>query len=289
MKRLLLATLVVCVALTASAQQPRTRQLFVSVVDAANVPVLDLTPADFQVNENGKSRSVTRAAAHQPVRLALMVDNSDASAPALAPLRTGIHAFIDAVPANVEMLLLTTGRQLRIRVPPTTDRKKLHDAVGIIYVDSSSPSVLLNSLSETFTRFFKSVPDRFATIVMVTTDGPENSNMNPTQFRQLADALQARGVLMHGIVLAGRGVGMQSDAVMTLAENSGGHLDKLSVPNSLVERMKALGDIVTKDCDWLSQQYQVEYATDSADAQASIEIVMARPGLRPTVAVTRPR
>ena len=32
--------------------------------------------------------------------------------------------------------------QLRVRVAPTTDHKKLKDAVGIIYPDDGSPSVL---------------------------------------------------------------------------------------------------------------------------------------------------
>lgn len=287
MRVFLWSALVVLAGTVVFAQQPQTRKVFVEVVDAANAPVDNLTAADFQVKENGLARTVTRVMVNQPVRLALMVDNSDASTQALTPIRAGVHAFIDAMPSNVEIVLLTTGRQMRIRVPPTVEHKKLHDAVGIIYPDAGSPSVLLSSLIEAFDRFFKNVPNRSEMIVMLTTDGPENSNMNPKQFNELANRLQASGVLVHAIILANRGVGMQSDAAMMLAQNSGGHVDELTAPNGLADRMKTLGELVARDCDWLSRQYQIEYSTDGAPA--GIEVALTRPGLRSTVSVTMPR
>src|SRR5581483_1939651 len=116
------AAVVVSIGTMLMAQPPsKTRRLFVSVVDGSNAPVQNLTTADFQVKENGVERTVVRAVLHQPLRLALMVDNSDGAAQAIAPLRTGVHAFLDAIPPEVEVILLTTGRQLRIRVPATTD------------------------------------------------------------------------------------------------------------------------------------------------------------------------
>jgi len=38
---------------TAVQQKPNTRRVYMSVVDATNQPVLDLTRADFQIKENG--------------------------------------------------------------------------------------------------------------------------------------------------------------------------------------------------------------------------------------------
>jgi hypothetical protein len=293
MKTLLRAVVVALAALATAAgvfaqQKPKTRRIYMTVVDPSNTPVLDLTAADFQLKENDVSRTVTRAAINQPVRIALMADNSDAVTSALTPLRAGLQAFIDAIPPQHEIVLLTTGRQLRVRVPPSTDHKKLKDAVGLIYPDAGSPSVLLSGITETFNRFFRDVPDRWATMVIVTSDGPENSNMNPKQFNQLADALTARDMLIHGIVLSTRGLGMQADATITLAKNSGGHVDTLTVPNGLAERMKALGVLVAQDAEALSRQYQIDYNTESTGPQATVEIIISRAGLRPVVSQGRP-
>jgi hypothetical protein len=218
-----------------------------------------------------------------------MVDNSDAAAGALTPIRAGVQQFIDAIPPRDEIALLTTGRQLRIRVPPTTDRKKLKDAVGLIYPDSGSPSVLMSGLLETFNRFYKATPDRWATFVIVTTDGPENSNMNPKQFAQFEDTLAAREVVVHAVTLSTRGLGMQSDAALTLAQNSHGHADVLKAPTALPDKMTALGAIVAQDSELLARQYVVEYSAETPIApQSTIEVVLARPGARPVLSQGRP-
>ncbi len=281
-------TAAVLIPVVATAQQGRTRRLYITVSDQSNAPVLDLTPADFQIRENGAVRTVTRAVVNQPMRIALMVDNSDPSTPSLTPMRAGLQAFIDQIPAQHEIVLLTTGRQLRVRVPPTTDHKKLKDGVGIIFPDAGSPSVLLSGLSETFDRFFKSVPDRWAVFVIVTTDGPENSNMNPKQFDQLAATFEARDVLFHAITLSTRGYGMQADAAHSLVQNSGGHADSLLVGNALPEKLKALGAMIARDSELLSHQYQVDYSTDSPEGPNPIEVTIARAGLRSIVSPGKP-
>ena len=50
--------------------------------------------------------------------------------PMLTHFRAALQAFLDAVPAQHEIALISTGGQLRIRVPPTTDRERLHNAVA---------------------------------------------------------------------------------------------------------------------------------------------------------------
>ena len=68
------------------------------------------------------------------MRIALMLDTSDAAAPALTHMRAGVAEFLDALPPEDEVILITTGRQMRVRVPPTTDRKKLKEtAAGAVH------------------------------------------------------------------------------------------------------------------------------------------------------------
>src|SRR5206468_498995 len=108
----------------------------VHVVDQRGAPVDGLTAADFQLTEGGVSRVVSHAGpASDPMRIALFLDTSDAAAAALTHMRAGAIAFLDALPPEDEVLLVTTGRQARVRVQPTTDRRKLKEAAGGLFTD----------------------------------------------------------------------------------------------------------------------------------------------------------
>jgi hypothetical protein len=94
----------------------KTRQLFVNASTGTGSPVLDLGLADFDVEDGGVKRTVVRAAlATTPMRIALMVDTSDAAASALTHMRSGLLAFLDALSPEQEVVLITTGRQMRVR------------------------------------------------------------------------------------------------------------------------------------------------------------------------------
>ena len=56
----------------------------------------------------------------------------------LTPMRAALHAFIDNLPSEAEITLITTGGQIRVRVPPTADRQKLHDGVGLFASDGGA-------------------------------------------------------------------------------------------------------------------------------------------------------
>src|SRR4029078_13581133 len=67
-----------------NAGKMHVRHVFVSVTDAKGAPVEGLTAADFKVGEGGQPRDVVKAGpAKDPMRIALMLDTSDAAAPAL--------------------------------------------------------------------------------------------------------------------------------------------------------------------------------------------------------------
>src|SRR5687768_686418 len=77
--RTIVSTLVMLFSITASlpAQRTVTRSIFVNAIDTAGRPVIDLTPADFQVTESGVRRQITRATlGSEPMRIVLMVDSS---------------------------------------------------------------------------------------------------------------------------------------------------------------------------------------------------------------------
>src|SRR2546426_5735988 len=59
------------------------------------------------------------------MRIILLVDSSSTIASMLPQFRGGLNAFLDDVPGEPEMALISTGGQLRIRPAPTSDRAKL--------------------------------------------------------------------------------------------------------------------------------------------------------------------
>ena len=53
-----------------------------------------------------------------------MLDTSAGTAPALNHMRAAVAGFLDALPPDDEVVLITTGRQVRVRLGPTTDRQE---------------------------------------------------------------------------------------------------------------------------------------------------------------------
>ena len=148
MKRLLppAAAAIVALALLPAAAPAQTkhsgtlhvRHIIVSVTDAKGAPIAGLSAADFDVSDGGQPRVVSKAGpANGPMRTALMLDTSDAAGPALTHMRAGALAFLDALPPEDEVILITTGRQMRVRVPPTTDRKQLKDTAAGLFSDGA--------------------------------------------------------------------------------------------------------------------------------------------------------
>src|SRR3974390_3150945 len=95
------------------AAQPQ-RQVFVSVTDSRGVPLLDLSADAFTVFEDnlpGKTLKVEPV--DWPMKLTVMVDNGVASSGYIATLRSGLKAFFNEIPDEVEMSLLTLAPQPR--------------------------------------------------------------------------------------------------------------------------------------------------------------------------------
>src|SRR5688572_11222875 len=133
---LLLAALVS----TSVSAQRITRRIFVAAT-AAGSPVLDLAATDFQIAENGTKREATRAALGKaPMRVVLLVDSSGAIPQMLNHFRAGLNTFFDTLSPEHEVVFITTGGQIRIRVQPTTDRAALKTAAGRFASDSGSNS-----------------------------------------------------------------------------------------------------------------------------------------------------
>lgn len=189
-------------------------------------------------------------AARQPdappgaLRVALLVDTSEAATPALSQIRTGVVAFIDALPPEDEIVLVSTGRRVQVRVQPTTDRKKLTTAANGLLSDGG-PTPLADALLEVDQRFMKEADH--PVYVIVTGDGPDSSVRTDDQtFNRFLQTLRSRQIPAHAIVLKYKGNGMAETIAHLVVRASAGHLDAMSNGKALPEKMKALAELIAR-------------------------------------------
>ena len=258
-----------------------THQVFIAVTDQLGAPVLDLGPGDFDVNEAGAKRTVVRAAlSKDPMRIAMLVDTGDDMSASLTNLRAGLLGFLDVLPPEHEVLLASTGRQFRVRVQPTTDRKKLKDAANGLFGDGGG-TVLMDGLLEADSRFLRKAENRWPVFVIVTSDGTEiSAGAHEKEFNQWVVALAQRGVSVHAFVFkTGRGSGIPEMIAQNATRNTGGRYDMMNTTTSLPEKMKALAAQLAADAQKMSTWYTVEFQTESAELKP-IDVAVPRNGVK---------
>jgi len=182
-----------------------------------------------------------------PLRIVMLVDSSGTVAQMLPQFRTGMNAFLDALPGSPEIALITTGGQIRIRVPPTTDREKLHKAFNSFAADGGGNS-FLDTLLEADRRFLLNSGERRPVFVIMMTDGTMNrGDARVDQYNDWVGTFLRRGGRAHGIVVHGINSGITTEVLMNLTNNTGGFYDSLAVANALPDRMKVLASMVAAD------------------------------------------
>jgi hypothetical protein len=177
--------------------------------------------------------------AADPLRVVLLVDSSTNMSQMLTEFRAGITAFIEAIPDDVEVALISTGGQLRVRVPPTTNRQQLLEAAGRFASDGGANS-FLDTLLESDKRFLKSAPNRRPLFVVLTTDQPALGEPPINRYNDfMRDFVRRRG-RAHGVVIRSSQLGLTSEVLENLTGNTDGLYDVLAVGNSVPTRMKAI-------------------------------------------------
>jgi hypothetical protein len=177
--------------------------------------------------------------AADPLRVVLLVDSSTNMSTMLTEFRAGLTAFIEAIPDDVEVAFISTGGQLRVRVPPTTDRQRLLDAAARFASDGGANS-FLDTLLESDRRFLKPAANRRPLFVVLTTDQPALGEPPISRYNDfMRDFVRRRG-RAHGVVIRSTQMGLASEILENLTTNTDGLYDILAVGNSLPTRMKAI-------------------------------------------------
>jgi hypothetical protein len=273
-----------------NAKPPQTRQIFVAVTDGAG--------SDFDIKEGGVPRTIAHAGlATNPMRIALMVDTSDAAGSVMQNLRVALPAFLDTLGPEHEVMLITTGRQMRVRVPATLDRRKLKEAAGSLFGDGAG-TPLMDALLEVDRRFMSKSDDRWPVFVLVTTDGTESSaGALEREFNRWVDTLRYRAATVHALVFKvknsgatganGNGQGLPEIIAMNTTMNTGGHYESVIVGTALIDKMKALATQMNADVHAMSSRYQIDFETNTAGALDDVNVGLKRERVKMQVSYQR--
>jgi hypothetical protein len=181
-----------------------------------------------------------------PMRVALLIDTSAGTASAIVQIRAAVSAFLDALPPEHEVVLVTTGRHTQVRVPPTTDRSKLKGSISGLLPDSG-PTALMDALTEVDSRFMRKAADCWPVFVVVTGDGSENSkDIDEQGFNRWLTDIARRGVSANAVVLK-TGNGLPEAIASAIVNATHGHYAVMSNGAGMPEAMTKLAGQLKDD------------------------------------------
>lgn len=277
---LFVAAVVAAAASPASAQELRVA--YVHVMNLAGQPVSDVTRGEFEVEESGREGRVVAARnGSEPMRIALLVDNGDAmnAGQAVNSLRDAVAAFLEALPPQHAVSLLTIGGQVRSLVDFTTDRDALIEAGRGIFTDQAGGVRFVDGVRETLDRRYDG-DEAWPVFVALMSQGPEASAfMNETRQLRFLDELRTAGAMIH-VVQWSSGArnrsGSGTSFALNLTQNTGGRYRSVAVATGMVDAMAELASELGTHYDRMASRYVVVYERPD------------RPGRRVRVRVTRP-
>lgn len=184
-----------------------------------------------------------------PARIVLLVDSSSAMAQWTNDFRAGMIAFVDELPTVDEIALVTTGGQLRVRVPPTTDRAQVREAAEGFFSTGGANS-FIESLVEADQRLLKSADaaEMWPVFVILMTDsGQAREDQNLVLYNRFARDFVARRGNAYAIVITGNRTGLITDLSQNLTRNAHGYFESMSLASSLPAKMREVAGLIYRD------------------------------------------
>ncbi len=238
--------------------------LFVSIVDSNGEPVTDLEADDLQVRwDDVVCETLALEPINWPVRVTVFVDNGEGSQNALQHMREGLKLFVDAIPAEVEVALLTIGSQPRWITRHTADRAELERGIDLMTPDAGAASRFMDALIEEAGRLNDDEERQyFPVIVMVATDGPEGSTGLPRRLDEMLQRMIENSATVHTRLLStgDQFQGLQVQVGVRVSDLTDGTYEAVAASTAFVTLLPELAQDIARKHTRVSHQYRLTYA-----------------------------
>lgn len=268
--------------------QARTMSTYVSVLDKAGAPVPGLNADEFVVREDGARREVLRVVqpATDQMQIALLIDDTYASALHVQDMRAGIRAFIEALHARHPIAMVTFADRPTVIVDFTQSLPVLEGGIGRLFSRRSSGSYLLDALVGISESFASSKPLR-PVIVVISAEGLEFSDV---QSQRVLEAIARSGAPVNELLINPQNANPLYEEVRNRVsvldrapKLSGGVRYDLLTAMGFADKMKL---VATQ----LLNQYLVIYGRpETLIPPDSCQVTVTRPGLEAHAAPPRRR
>ena len=257
--------------LTILAGTPRTLEaqdevnLYLSVVDLNGDPVTTLQADQVAVIEDGVRRETKELRLlDAPLRLTVLVDNSNTTTQIIEFIRRGVIAFLERLPEGAEVELVAIGGRARVVERRTTDRAAVIGAVGEIAPDRGTAHYV-DGLMEALSRYedMDDEPKHWPVLMMITANGTEGSNARDRDVERLNEGYFNLAATVHTLFLrvspmATRDI-LQDDLTNVFVQNTGGIREEATLAEDILDKMTRLADAIAAKHRLQSQQYLVVY------------------------------
>ena len=163
----------------------RTRDVYVTITDKSGAPAKDVAITDFTIREDNQAREVLAVGpAKAPMRIALLVDNSQATQPMTNEVRVAVSGFINAIfkaSPDSTMSLATFGDRPTPVQDFTNAAPVLVRAAQKMFPMSGSGAYLIDAVFDAAKALRKDPGPRQIIVAFVNESGQEFSNSGRQQ------------------------------------------------------------------------------------------------------------
>jgi hypothetical protein len=275
-----LAALAFATAIVGLDAQSKPRKIYTSLVDKKGAPVTEVAAADVVVREDGVAREILSVApATDPMRVALLVDNSQAATRSIQFMREALGGFATRLTgAGHAVALITVGDRPTLQVDATTELPRLKSrGIDRLFAMPGSGMYLLEALVDTSKGFVKNDTPR-PVIVAVVTEGKEFSNASA---ETVIKAVHDSGAQFYALVLT---EGERADESDDEVRQRNVVLDRGTRENggtreTVISNMSLKGRLDTLASELLGQVAVTYASPDRLVPAEKITITAAREGL----------
>jgi hypothetical protein len=179
------------------------------------------------------------------MRIAVLVDTSQAMRPYFNDIRHALRQFVRGVPATHELAIIEFGDRANVLVDFTADRRRLEAGVGRVFPRAGSGAYVLDAIVDA-SRALGAAEGSRSAIVVITAEGPEFSQ----RFHQtVLDDLRRSSATLHAFVINRRQPFLLTDGArereFTLSKGTrmtGGERVDLLTSMALADRLDVLAE-----------------------------------------------